>query len=706
MSHYGSDMANAKPALTLPPGYHRWQDRLARTYFADRAGQPVVLFLDRNDLDDLADTGADAVRSLVDAVRTVVDPDRGTAMFEAAGRLQAKWERGPRDVPPPTLPILALSVVAASEMHRDAAGAAHAYYIRLAQLLLPDGTHEDVEDLRNKLGQQGAFTDVVGMWRRLREWLIKADGAFGISTIPAAVPAHQARIGYPLSQTLVRRSDRAVLTRFFDRLDIQELGVPTPAALIKQLRIWTHGRTIGFSQRFLEALDDPDVQGLLPSLVHELAASWNGEIITDDGRRRLDIRLALDIDGRELRWVVPATAALPADALTGTSDGSSFSITLTASEYGASFFDAEGVPPVTRATLTEGLKATAPACVAEFKPSALLVFVESSDAGGWVSTDSIRAFEEHLFVVWPEMRESVETVLAEAADNSWKALDGARVTSALAGTRVYENIVFSDEKKAKNAHMNLPVKLAGAIRFGSAVRARLVNGLPLHRNLSRNTYLIGGEPDLELPAGTEPRKALVAIDNEVDEIAATMFPYPVSRSIEHAVGEHLVEADDESLPFTVLDGAGEEIDPPRVGAVSWEGGVLGKREQLGEVCGAWTGERVPNDVVLIRRGAVKTWILDRRGRVTTVDEPPLPKFALQLPDLPQMYYEMNRSRGAWLLQKRKIGLVLTPLRLEEPAFTDLTPDELEVWREAAYSVRAAGPIWALYARAWENACER
>ena len=74
----------------------------------------------------------------------------------------------------------------------------------------------------------------------------------------------------------------------------------------------------------------------------------------------------------------------------------------------------------------------------------------------------------------------------------------------------------------------LPASLAANIRLGTTARPRLINGLPLHRNLSRNTYLAGGEPDLELPVGAEARDVEVKLDEDRQpDLPRLHFPDPL-----------------------------------------------------------------------------------------------------------------------------------------------------------------------------------
>ncbi|MFI2486873.1 hypothetical protein ACH47X_08185 [Promicromonospora kroppenstedtii] len=686
--------------LALPPEYARWQERLAHEFFDGREGLPIVMFVDRDELSLLSDPGTDPVRSLSSAVKQLVRVNQGPSMFSHVLRQETAWLNGPQDKPPPTLPVLALSVLAASEMRSDASGASHNYYIRFSRALLPDGPDDLLESVRYALRGRGSFANVAGMWQRLDRWLGEQQGRFGNSTIPVNPP--RSRIGFPLSQALVRRSDRAALTRFFDRLDMRGTGTPSPTALLELLKVWTHNRARGFSDRFVEVLEDPGVQDYLRPLVHDLATAWDGKVITADGLRRLEFRLALDLDRGKAWWVIPTAPGASSDLLEGSTDGVEFTVLVTPDPY-SSMFETEGMPPVGSEALTRGLKARGSLCMAEFQPRRLLVMTDNADAGGWTSVDAIQAYEEHVFVVAPEVVSVVEGALAVAADPGWRRMDDGIATEMLHNYAIYYGVTFSNANSLEQAVQLLPESLAARIYLGTAVRPRLASGLPLHRNLSRNTYLAGGEPDLELPVGTEPRDVAVVLDGDKHQVfRATMFPVPFSRFGPYHEGTHTIEADGETLVFSVLSGSGGEYEPPGTGGLSWRDGELSSAKQ-GDVCGALAGEDSGTDVILARRGAVENWLVHRTGQATQLEEPAPPSFA---PGVPFMYFEIRRDRGAWLLQKWSKGWHVTRLESGEPAFQTLGNHDRDVWREAAASVRTSDRLWPLYISAWERARER
>ncbi|MES9537538.1 hypothetical protein [Actinomadura sp. NPDC000600] len=686
----------------LPPEYLRWQERLSHEFFGGREGQPVVMFIDLDELQRLADPGEDPLRSLAAAIKRLVNLNRGTSMFSEVKRVEAIWAAGPQDQPPPTLPVLALSVLAASEMRSDASGSRHNYYIRLSRALLPDGTNSEIESLRHSLRERGAFTDVVGMWQCIHRWIGRQAGASGTSTIPEHPGL--SRIGYPLSQTLIRRSDRAVLTRFFDRMQLKRAGVPSPESLLTCLEVWTHRRSHGFSHRFIEVLRDPDVQDYLRPLIHDLAIAWDGKVITAEGLRRLEFRLALDLDRGSAWWVIPRMADAPGDTLTGTMGGNEFRVVITSDPY-SSMFEAEGLPPVTPYLLTQGLMMRGNLYVAEFQPARFFALADNADAGGWTSVDAIQAYEEHVLVAAPDLRPLVERALEMAADQGWNRMSDQIASEILDGYSIYYGVVFSDGDALERALRMLPAALAAGIRLGTTARPRLINGLPLHRNLSRHTYLAGGEPDLELPVGAEPRDVRVVLDGESQVFRASKFPIPFCRFGPYGEGDHTIEADGETLAFVVRPGSGEAYDPPGIGGLSWRRGELVHSEKRRGVCGAWTEAPDEADIVLVRRGAIENWLVDRTGRVTLLTEPALPTFA---PGVSFMYFELRRDRGAWLLQKRlsqRPGAEWQATRLQaaEPAFRPLRPEDRRVWHEAVGSVSTSDQLWPLYVSAYERA---
>lgn len=691
--------AGSSPPL-LPEAYARWQERLAQSFFADRGQQPVVLFVDRDELQRLAHPGEDGARSLAAAVLDIVNVARGSGMFSRAQRLETLWRQGPRDKPPPTLPILALSVLAASEMRTDSSARRNAYYKRLVSTLVPDLEDEPTETrLLIALRNGGAFLAVVEMWEQLDRWLDETNGAFGISTIHAGV-ANESRIGYPLSQTLVRRSDRAALTRFFSAARLKSAGVPSADSLLGMLRRWVTHRGHGLTDRFVESLQDDEVLPILGPLLHGLATAWDGKIITAEGLRRLDLRLVMDLDDACAWWVVPAVRDFPGDLLKGVSNGQPFEALMTTDAH-STMYRAEGMPPVHASAVAAGLAARGERCLAEFQPAKVLVLASNADAGGWMSIDSVQPFEEHVFVAAADAAPAVSQALRSAADPGWRPLDPAFTARLLgSGFSIFDRVVFSDPDRLDSALAAMPGGLASGLRRGAAVRPRLTGGLPIDRRIAANIYLAGGEPDLVLPVSDETRYVEVSLDGVASRLRASLFPIPLCRfrgGMES--GDHTVDADEETLTFVVERRSIDDREPEDIGSIGWIDGVLqDNATDAVTICGALVRDSGIYRPVLARRGSALTLLIGADGRMTKVGDPPPPT----LPGLTFAFFEMPSTPAVWLAQKRTAGWTVTKLRAAEPAFRGLSDADRAFWEELSLGVRNPSPLWRLYGRAWER----
>ncbi len=682
--------------LALPREYAVWQERLAREFFTDRRQQPVVMFVDRDQLNELADQGEDGPRSLASAVRELVDIAAGNEMFMSVAAAQRRWERGDHLAPPPTLPVLAITVLAASEMRARTNIAKTNYYLPLAEALTPEEPASVRESVHTSLSGL-AFAPVVDMWKRISAWLAERNGELGISTIPDN-PGHWTRIGYPLSQTLLRRSDRAALSRLFGRLNLKQAGVPGPESLLTRLQLWVTGRSQGFSQTFLRAVADPDLRDLIKPLVHDLATSWDGKVVTPEGLRRLDIRLTVQPTRRLSWWSIPAVADAPNDVLKGAADGHEFTAAITHT-VGDKYYKLTGLPAITPGLLTTGFSAKGATSLAEFRPSDLLVFIADPNAGGWISVDVLRPYEEYIFAARKGLEDDVKAALDLAADRDFRKINESASHQFLRGYVLFDRVSFSDRTRHNDALSLLQLKSAGTLQFGDALQARLVGGLPLLGEVSKNTYLAGGEPDLELPSSETARPVLVAVDGQYQPFQVSMFSIPLN-VVSHDIGAHKVETDEgDSLEFHVVEGVGADATPTGVGSLGWADGELGPTSS-GSICGAATGSAPTPDVILAWRTAKMTWLISHAGRAQAITPPKAPAF---LGDNASTCFEVHRGAGAWLVQKFQTRWDVVPLKASEPEFGQLTPDDLAFWRAAPRSVQDQPELWQRYVDAWERA---
>jgi hypothetical protein len=690
----------SRPSLPLPAVYSRWQGALASAFFNGPPCMPVILFVDDSELCHLAEGVDEPGRDLARAVCELVDPRLGQSMFDRVAELQRRWVGQGRPGPPPTLPVLAVSVLAATRMQRDRRAAQHNYYVRLAEALIPVGTAAEQNALRTEL-RTNAFKKVAEMWQALDGWLRESPDAPGLSTIREH--PELTRIGYPLSQALMRRSDRALLTEFFAALHLGQSAVPAPSALVEYLRVWA-SRPRGLSPALNAALDDDAMVALLEPLLGGLAASWDGDVITVEGSRRVEFRVCLDLDQWTSRWVAPVVDAVEGDTLTGEVAGRHVTVRLQR-QQGHRHYVLDGLPVPDTQSVRKGFRLRGATSAGVAIGAEVIIFTEDPDAGAWVGASAISPFEEHVVAAVSGMAAQVEGVIAAAADEGWVAIRQRPQRPLLAGFAIFHHVVFSDVDRLDEALARMPGLRASSLRPDPTPRPRLAGGLPLMRGLGRARYLAGGEPDLLLPAADVPRKIPASLDGvvQVPPFHASGFPIPLRGSKPLAQGEHVLVAGEEVLRFWIMPGSPDNGLPPATGSLGWdEHGRLGEGEPV--VCGAVLAGHPSREPVLVRRGNARTWLVHRDGRCSLVEEPTPPHdLTERAPGLLFSYWEVTPPpSAAWLVERRRGSWAVRRLRAQAPEFVPLDAISLHAWGLFAPSGPADDPLWQLYVRSWER----
>ncbi len=202
--------------------YLRWNVAIAEVvYSRDRAGQPVYLDLEDDVLAPIRDIAApdadDPTTALVAAVKATLDLSGGASKVFTAHLYALKlWHRGSMLDPPPTLALLAIFILAAEVMREGEGMKPHNFYGRLAELLnLNDATLQKVQHAYRRPIDGAPFSE--WLWDSLSDWLEMLEGNRGLPTAFALGHAH---IGMPLSQALVRLTDRE---RFGDLFALNSL---------------------------------------------------------------------------------------------------------------------------------------------------------------------------------------------------------------------------------------------------------------------------------------------------------------------------------------------------------------------------------------------------------------------------------------------------------------------------------------------------
>jgi hypothetical protein len=676
--------------------YRDWQRALSAAFLAPQLKPaPFLYFLDDDEAARRWPQLENPAEVLARSVAGRVDWGRRSGAFSTLAWEAASWALGSREDPPPTLPLLAVTVMAASQMHRDDAGNENAFFVRLAQRLQPAWSGPRMQDLRQQLSQ--SYGPVAEMWQQLHQWVGGRRADVGVSTIIGH--PRLTRIGYALSQALVNRADRLKLTAFYAACGNREL--PPPSVLLRQLQMWAT-RPHGLSATLVRSLDDSDLGPMVAEQVHRLAVSWDGVVLTGRGLLRVDLRIVLDVDPVDpgARWVIPVVEGLDNAAL-HMSDGTD--VTLVRQD-GRALYLVDGLErlPGVAAGLASGLSGVGKQCEVVAPTGEIILFRENEAAAGWLSVRCLHPFEEHLLAVRPHVHQAVKTAL-EAADPGAHLIPQGGAGAFLPGWYVYEHVQFSREDAFEQAATSLPAELAMALRPDRGPRPKLADGLPLSRRLGTGLYLSGGEPDLVLPTGSFSRERVEASLDGVPQkppFKATGFPISLRLLGPFSDGPHEVAADGETLTFhTYLTGS---APAPRA-ALKWaaDSGYVTPTPGLPgpmDVCGA----RVPGTVAdpLLLRRDLPAWVLDSRGVAVRVQQPDPASWLAEWALPPPCYFEfIPDPASVWLVTTPRAGTPVAKLLRWHPpsgALADRDQASAELWRELQHARTAEPGCWKLY----------
>lgn len=670
--------------------YEQWQKLLADVFLHPHHG-PTVFFVDDSELGRL-NPGEDSARNLSAAVRCRLRLTAGRSMFNPLLMAYRRWQRGPKVEPPPVLPVIAISVLAATRMRSDKAARSTNYYLRLAQTILPDGTDSGLEALRRDLEERRAFLHVVDMWVGLHHWIEGQQGDVGTSTIPE-VP-HPSRIGYPLSQALVRQSDRASLTRLFQALNLSPGDSPSPETLLRALDIWAEDGRNRLSEAFMGALADSQMRSLLGSVVVAHARAWDGRVVTSEGKQNIAVKLSIDLDTWQTRWLFPVPKGGPRTLVLAGQEESQ-GVTLSAVE-GREYYTDHNAPAVTFSRVCSGFQLRGGEFAAVFPPSGLVFFSPDPQTGAWSSVPGMVPYEEHVVAVISQHAVDFRRLLEEAAAEGWRRVPQRR-SFLIEGYELFQRVRFFDGQALRDVLSRLPgLRTIGAVSE-VVPRAKLVHGLPVASSISAHHYLSGGAPDLLLPFGREHRIATVTLDGRRDRVPANGFPLPIRRFVDEA-GRHVVQADGQELVFTTVGEGPDPAPPAGTARLGWTSS--GQMSESNQADAAVMGALVPGitatGTVLGLRGRDESWLLHEDGHGEKVAEPPPPRFLSSIDiEFYSPVFEIGvASTARWLAQRRGPLWRLTEIGPASPKHYEVEIDLLDGWKRACTDTNGAR-LWKM-----------
>ncbi|MGP3735644.1 hypothetical protein ACTWJ9_21000 [Streptomyces sp. GDS52] len=683
--------------------YQHWHEVLGNEFFgASQAFRSTVLYVNDEVQQHLAEHHGIEV-SLPQAVAEELNwDDPHKALLHRIESACFLWKSRGSPGPPPSLPLLALSVLAATRMESSGDMLRSNFYGRWTHLFGEEVGTPRAKKLVN------AFEDVATLWEQLSSWLDETGGLCGTSTVSTG--EHHRKIGYPISQALVRSSDRQILTRFFAATRLRPNN-PTEVSgreLLRRLRAWTAGRDRHFSPRLMDELkeagDSSDT--LIVSLLRRLADDWDGKLHEPErgfGRRALGLRLVVADRGKRLEWLAETVDELPETAVS-LSGGRGFTLR---QDYGGAYSGLETLHPSTQ-QLTQGLRLEGSDLVAEWTPQEVVLLRKHPHLGDWVSTEYFEPGEQHWILAADsavsEVRSMVESlggrtireVLAPVA--GWKLFKGVRAVSGSAFTQTLD-------QGGRHTHVLEPqirqqTKLAGGLRIASEYRAG--SGVAGH-------YMRHGVPDLLLPPGDGPdHEVEVVLDGRTQKLRADpRVPFPLW-VVPLEEGAHTVGTPGSSQTFTVHDGLHEAL-PPRTGMLGYPCNGTARSELLEvddedhpAIRGAYAPDsiRLPR-IELVRGTVLEAALISPDGSVHKVRQNPAPAWMTsRLPEAttgPCLEVEVPPGY-AWLVYRTPSRWSVRPLQdaANIPAPTPSGEDYAWAYAVISAAGRSHLPIWQEY----------
>ena len=474
--------------MSGPPGisYDQWTSLLAEHFFRpEYAGVHVMFFVDDACLAELANRDADAAaRSLAEGVVSTLDRRRPEHLFAPFVRRTRRWKESGGDGPPPGLPMLAAAVLAATRMRRTGATAAHNYYVWLLGLLRDAGLYATEQVILD-----GYAETMPVLWRSLEWWLDERHhGALGRSTIVEHRRWHY--IGYADSQTLFTSSDREKLSQFFGWIGLRPRERIDERELLQMFRLWASRRD-DLNLGTQAMLEDAAYPAQLVALLRQAAASWEGVVRDDEGRKEALIAITLHpAPPVRLGLAAPRPPGFPATLEVSPAPGRLLTLSVDDEGFESNeqqWYDGLLLEP-SASILESGLRLVSGEHVLRLPPREYHILHKSRELGCWASESNLQPGETAWLLVRLRALPEVTSFLDEHARAGWVPLKREGV--APPRWQLIRGVIVD---RAPNNVSGTLARLAPR----TSNRATLSGGLPLPRGT--DVYLSGGEPDVVLP---------------------------------------------------------------------------------------------------------------------------------------------------------------------------------------------------------------
>jgi len=475
----------------------------AHYFTGDNSGQPLYLDVEEDDLaacgESVGLTGEEFLANLVTTTRALFSFGESRTpilkKFEAANRRwfqllrEARRFREQHLPPPPTIGLLCLFVIPAEHMGADGGrgGSHQRYYPPLYELL-------QIEKQHQKRFESSYRHTSEELWLGLNAWLEFEDGRYGL---PTAFSLSHRYVGLPVSQALIRDTERRQLRRMFaqyglnpqDALSSQDMsewlgewitGAPSPAsrhlqALWKNLENREHVSTIAL--RELAGWDGYGFEAREGKQERIASAAKSWLFLADQPDGLFNTRMGLGIS-------IKASEGLAmSDHRLATTDGDvslPFSI-LKAGLIGTTASEA-GLEP--RSLLEGKVSIRTEEKVRDRYPRKISPFELDYMSNLWLEVESVELGGKYRFLVHHDLLKETKTSLALMAQDGFSDCDLAGVPDGW--TLITDIVIIGPPPRSVSESQDYDLS---ALRAKPATRMKLTGGLRLPGRIERHSLL-------------------------------------------------------------------------------------------------------------------------------------------------------------------------------------------------------------------------
>ncbi len=273
--------------------YDRWNEAIVEYYFSPRAyNKPVYLDADDDVIQQIgrlwSHSDEEALEDLQrEVIKTFVRfPGQGRLLDRHLDRL-FQWKKGGKIERPPFVALLAFFANVAERMKRTGEVRETNYYTPLTKALqLP------VTQVNRQFVIRG-FADARYFWTELNVWLEEHDGSIGLPTARAL--DRRVHVGLPLSQALLRESDRQRLRDLFAAYHLRPGERLAPSDMERLMQEWVPGSRLSPLPKKL--WNSRETRARIAEIACIELESWDGsfDIPEEQGSNRASLLLVASL---------------------------------------------------------------------------------------------------------------------------------------------------------------------------------------------------------------------------------------------------------------------------------------------------------------------------------------------------------------------------------------------------------------------------